>query len=510
MTPTTTSRSARLEPELWAGLGGASRNACVALCAPSKILGVCEQERITRHRAAGFNGTGLPDEALDELLRRANLGRSDITGFAAAECGPAADAQKLLRLDHHLAHACSSFLTSPFESASIVICDHESPQVSVWMGSGTALSKIDWPWQGPGFAEVYSSCASALGFGRDGHEQRMEASARLNPGRHHDRATGLFGLEDDRLEFASDWTAQVEGWVAGMSQDRASAVATALQSRIGDLLIEFLAKVKRRCPPTTRLCVGGSLFYNSFFNARVKEAGVFEQVFVPINPGNAGLSVGSALHANGQVRTPVTPFLGPSYSAEEIKATLDNCKLNYAWASQSETVAIAVEALQKGHLVAWFDGAMEWGPRALGARSILANPFSPYVLENLNRFLKNRPTWRGYALSGLEPAVREHFEGSHASPYMECDYVPKDRGRFQHILPGPNAALRVHTVGAEAPRRLRALLASFGAVSGMPIVVNTSFNGFREPIVCSPRDAIRVFFGTGIDILILDQFVVRK
>ena len=153
---------------------------------------------------------------------------------------------------------------------------------------------------------------------------------------------------------------------------------------------------------------------------------------------------------------------------------------------------------------------MEWGQRALGARSILANPFAPYVLDNLNRFLKQREPWRGYASSGVSSYIREQFCGPYESPFIECDSVPRDPERFRHILPRPADAVRVHTVDSQSSPRFHALLRAFGDASGQPILVNTSFNGFQEPIVCSPRDAVRVFFGTGIDVLVLGQFVVTK
>ena len=153
---------------------------------------------------------------------------------------------------------------------------------------------------------------------------------------------------------------------------------------------------------------------------------------------------------------------------------------------------------------------MEWGPRALGGRSILASPTAPFVLENLNRFLKRREPWRGYALSGLEAAVAEHFDGPARAPFMECDYRPKPGHPFAHVLPSPAADIRVQTVGAEAPWRFRRLLEAMGEATGLPFLVNTSFNGFHEPIVCSPRDAVRVFYGTGVDLMVIDQFVLRK
>ena len=494
---------------LYVGLGGVTRNACVTLCEGSQIIGICEQERITRVRGAGCGETGLPEEALDELLRRSGRTRDEVTAFVLAESLGTPESN-VVRLNHHLAHACSAFLPSPFDSAAIVVCDDEPPQVSVWDGDRNTITQIEWPWRGNGFSEVYSQFAQAFGFAAGGHEQRMEALARLNPAHRDRRATELLALEPDQLRLQPDWRARIENWIGAGELCNRAAVAAALQSRIGELLLEFLAEVKRRAPARRTLCVGGTLFSNSHFNSVLKRCDGFDEAFIPINPGNAGLSVGAALHASGQVRATINPFLGPSYSAEEIKATLDNCKLTYRWASETEIVETAVQAIQEGRLVALFDGPMEWGPRALGARSIVANPFAPYVLNNLNQFLKRRDMWRGYALSGLESAIHEHFEGPDSSPYMECDYVPKDRRTFRHVLPEPKAAVRIQTVGSDAQPRFVALLRAFGEASGIPILVNTSFNGIREPIVCSPNDAVRVFFGSGLDVLALGNFIVSK
>ena len=153
---------------------------------------------------------------------------------------------------------------------------------------------------------------------------------------------------------------------------------------------------------------------------------------------------------------------------------------------------------------------MEWGPRALGARSILANPFSPYVLENLNRFLKRREPWRGYSLSTLPEVARDYFAGPAEAPFMECDYRPCDRERFRSVMPSPAAHIRLHVLDHSGSARYRSLLQAFGSTTGAACLVNTSFNGFHEPIVCTPRDAVRVFFGSGLDVLVLDRFVLTK
>jgi carbamoyltransferase len=493
---------------LSAGLAGVTRNGCVTLCTDQRIVGICEQERITRVRAAGFNQSGLPDEALDELLRRAGYKRGDVSAYGIVEPGVSIRGIEPVRLGHHFAHACSAFLPSPFESATVVVCDHEAPQVSVWAGSQNTIRQIDVGWKGTGFAALLSECAEALGFSSIGREQRMEALARLDPGRRDARAAQLFSFDGEGLDVEPGWRVGIERWIGSAPSERAVAAA-GLQSRIGEVLVEFLTSL-RRSVRNGCLCVSGSLFHNSYLNSIVKRESGFDEVFVSVNPGTAGSSVGAALHAGGDIRLRVSPFLGPVYSSEDIKQTLDNCKLTYEWASDTEIMSMTVEALLKGRLVAWFDGPMEWGPRALGARSIVANPFAPYVLDNLNRFLKHRDPWRGYALSGLSPAVHEYFDGPRESPFMECDFVPKERDRFKHVLPTPTAAVRIQTVGSEAPPRFRALLRAFGEATGVPIVVNTSFNGFREPIVCSPRDAVRVFFGSGLDLLVLDQFVISK
>jgi carbamoyltransferase len=472
------------------------------------VLGISEQERLTRVRGAGVNRSGLPDETVDELLRRAGYTRADVASYVTTENLMPSMSDRML--SHHLAHAGAAFLPSPFESAAVLICDHQFPYVSVWDGSGNSIAPLEWQWQGPGLSSLYSTCAEIV-FSANDRGPWLEALARLDPTAPSGRAEDLIGGGPYGLALAKDWTSQIEAWVvANASDHRAATVAASLQCRIADLLVMIVGEIRRRLPERRHLCVGGSLFYNSYLNARLKQCGTFDDVFVPVNPGNAGLSVGLALSASGRARQIVSPFLGPSYSADEIKGTLDNCKLTYQWVGDAEAIEVVVRALLRGRLVGWFEGGMEWGPRALGARSIVASPFAPYVLDNLNRFLKQRAPWRGYALSGLAPAVRDQFTGPATSPFMECDYTPKDPERFRHVLPVPGAAVRVHTVDSHEPPRFRALVHAFGEASGIPVLVNTSFNGFQEPIVCSPRDAVRVFFGTGIDVLVIGQFVLAK
>jgi carbamoyltransferase len=498
---------------LIAGLGGALRHGCVALANGGRLLGACAQERVTRVKGAGFNASGLPDEALDVLLERLGRSRTDVGRYVSAEDGPEIDKENVAeRLDHHLAHACTAYLTSPFGKAVIVVCDEDAPKVSVWEGSARTIRRIDWPWSGAGFGDVYSRLGNAFGFRSDRRDHRLEALARLNPDSQDSRVAALVRMNGNSLTLLPNLEATIEEWarrVEPRGPIACASLAAAVQGRLGETFVEMLAAVRQQTG-ADRLCLGGSFFYHSWVNTLAKRSGIFDEVFVPVDPGNGGLAIGTALHASSALPASVSPFLGPAYAGQETKETLDNCKLHYGWESEQGATDAAVRALKQGTLVGWFDGAMEWGPRALGARCILANPFAPYVLENLNRFLKGRESWRGYAISGLEPAVGEHFEGPARSPFMEGDYRPRDPQRFANVLPSPCAAIRVQTVGDGALPRFRRLLEAFGAATGLPFLVNTSFNGFHEPIVCSPRDAVRVFYGSGVDLLVLDQFILRK
>jgi carbamoyltransferase len=498
---------------LTAGIGGPHSHASVALCAGTDVLGVCAQESITRTRGAGVNATGLPDEALDCMLERIGRRQATIERFVIPdERLKISKPGRVERLDHHYSHACTSFLSSPFSTATIVVIDAESPKVSVWKGTPDSVERVEWPWRGPGLTDLHRACASAFGFDTVAGEQRLEALARLGSG---GEAKPLeWRLDDDggALILPSDHIGRLEAAIAAApsTDDAPGATAASNVARtMGALFEELLAKVHRRAP-SEHLCLGGSFFFNSAINSIARESGTFSQVFVPVNPGNGGVAVGAALAVNAGHQQQLSPFLGPSFAPDEIKATLDNCKLHYEWTTDEEAIVCAVDALRKGRLVGWFEGAMEWGPRALGARSILADPSAPYVLENLNRFLKHREPWRGYGLSGPESAVRQHFDGPAESPFMECDYRPKSPETFRAVLPSPRASIRIQSVAQAVPPRFRRLLDAFGTATGLPFLVNTSFNGKHEPLVCSPADAVRVFYGTGMDVLILDRFILTK
>jgi carbamoyltransferase len=465
-------------------------------------------------RAVGLDGVGVPREALAAVLGAAGRTEREVSRYVTAERGvslgsPAAQTTSL----HHFAHAATAALTSGVQSATVLICDTDPSPVTVWDFDGEQLVRQDWPHYEKGFAEVYSECAQTFGFGPDG-EHRLEGLARIgNPEDCPLFCTG--GDPSDPLGLPPDWMAQLTAWLAVGNgspplQRRASAAA-AFQQRLGDTLVAIAAELRRSLPRNT-LCVGGGLFYNTYLTTRLATAGLFESVCVPLNPGNAGVAAGAAIAYSRPERLQaqrVSPFLGPEYTEQEIKATLDNCKLTYEYVSQREVVELAVRALARGLLVGWFQGRMEWGHRALGHRSILASPFSPHVLENLNGYLKQREPYRAYGLSVCEGESGRYFVVPALSPHMELEYAPQDPVLFRHILPPGARTLRVQTV-RPGDALFHTLHRAFGDATGSGVLVNTSFNGLHEPMVCSPRDAVRVFYGTGLDLLVMGQFIVRK
>ena len=498
------------------GVSGARRNAAAAVASGGQLLGVCEQERLTRIRGFALHPGELPAEAVDAVLRMVSRHEQDVTAYVTGEDGVSLPAGlPRVRLGHHYSHAATAFLTSPFDKAAVLVCDQSAgPEVSVWMGSGRDLVNRHWPWRGAGFASLFTEAGQLFGF-RVGEEHRLEALARLD-GTHDLDFSHLFRYVDHTLMVAPEWKRAVSETLRAdgnrWSVRQGARVAGAVQRALCDALLGVVADI-RGSLGVTRLCLGGGLFFNTFLNTRIADASIFDEVFVPPNPGNAGVAAGAALAVDSTSgkRTPerVSAFLGPEYGLEEIKATLDNCKLSYECLSDGDVIETCVKTLSAGRLVGWFQGRMEWGPRALGHRSILASPFSPYVLDNLNVYLKRRERYQAYGLSVCEEARAAHFDGPARSSWMEYEYRLHDLERFRHVLPYETTHLRVQTVD-ETPSLFRELHQAFAAASGAGVLVNTSFNGFSEPIVCSPRDAIRVFYGTGLDLLVVGRFVVRK
>jgi carbamoyltransferase len=266
------------------------------------------------------------------------------------------------------------------------------------------------------------------------------------------------------------------------------------------------------------LCLAGGLGLNALLVAALENASGYQNVFVQPVAGNAGTALGAVLetwhgtYGREERVTLDTLCLGPAFAAPEIKLALENCKLRFRYLlTVDETIDAAVEQLNEQRIVAWMHGRMEFGARALGNRSILASPLDPYSTENLNAYIKHREAGRKFAASVPAELASEYFEvGANARFLSTVGRVrPEHRERFAAALLGGGMA-RVHTVDRDENPLYWKLLHAAGKATGLPVLYNTSFNLFGEPLVCSPRDAVRSFYASGIDALFVGQFLLQK
>ena len=500
-------RTPSSNPTLTLGVSGSQQGPAAALVGVD-VLAACEENRLTRSRLR--EGGSVPSLAVSELLGFLDHTTSSIRSVATTGGGEFTG-REATAVDHHLAHAAYAFHSSPFDDAVVVVCDGSVDQGwTAWRATNTGLTRVDDPLGTFPIANLYSQLTTALGLSAGQHEHIVEALARVGTGVSHP-ASDAITVGDAGLVTTAGWLDLISAADGERGTPAQVAAASAVQARLADALIELLVRIQR-ATGASRACLVGGLFYNTHFTTAAATRGPFAEVFVPPHPGDAGSALGAAL-----VETPdrparnllSSPFLGPGYSLGRVKETLDNCKLSYSLPSEDRLLEGVVDALARGWLVGWFEGRMEWGPRALGHRSVLASPGSAHVLDNLNGFLKQRPWYRAYGVSVPLQRVQELFEGPASAPYMQFEYRPRNPERFLSILPRGASTIRVHTVDDREPRLLR-LLNLWEQRSGSPMLVNTSFNGFHEPLVCTPRDAVRVFYGTGLDMLAVEGFLLSK
>lgn len=512
--------------KLCLGLARARLGPAAAILDPRQGMAACEENRLTRARQAPTSGP--PALAIAELL--SYLGQTE---SAIGAVGVVSDPEQpdwyqgsdgAIEIDAHRAHAEYAFHASGFDSALVVVCDATAAQgYSAWHYQERQARRQDSVGEFP-IAAAYGAMTEAFGLRAARDEHLVEAMARA--GRGDGRAADWIEITPQGMSTTRDFQQAIAD-ACHASGDRNAAkrdVAAAVQRRLGTCLTELLSRLAR-ASGTRRLCLSGGLFFNTHFTTTAARVEAFDEVFIPAHPGRSGSAIGAALGAmaGGLPRqSPGAPgaigsaYLGPGYSAADVKEALDNCKLVYDLQREEQMIDTVLQALKQGRLVGWLHGRLEWGPRALGHRTVLADPFATHVLENLNGYLKKRPSYWGYGVSVPLSKLHDLFDvpgppgtDRSASPFMQYEYRPRDVDHFRTILPDGVETLRVHTVDDSEPLYLR-LLERWGERSGVPVLVNTSFNGFHEPLVCSPRDAVRVFYGTGLDMLAIEGFVLRK
>ena len=297
-------------------------------------------------------------------------------------------------------------------------------------------------------------------------------------------------------------------------------IAASLQARLEEVLFEMLRALQARTGQKA-VCLAGGVAFNCVANGKIFDETPFEQVFVQPAAGDAGLAVGAAFYVHHQILGQPRSFVmehaywGPGYTPAEVQAAVAASRLRSEGMEISELPeeVIAQEAAKEiaaGKILGWFQGRAEWGPRALGNRSIVADPRRPDMKDILNARIKHREMFRPFAPSILAEATGEYFEKSYPSPFMTQAYSVRPEKRA--AIPAPthvDGTGRLQTVTREANPRYWRLIREFGNLTGVPAVINTSFND-NEPIVCRPEEAIDCFLRTKMDVLVLGDLLIRK
>ncbi len=517
------------------GIGGLLAEPACALLHDGELKAAVEENKLTRGARPGL----MPQASIDECLRLAGARREDVECVAIVRPfarGPESMFHLALRdqfqnaeivvVEHHQAHAASAFFASPFKEATVLTLDHSGDFRcgARWQARGTQIL-VEKEWYYPdSLGRLYGAVTEFLGFHARADEHKVQwlsasgdesfvplfreivsSSARLDPSffdASRQSAGGFSAKFYERLGLTGSGTAP---------GPMASSIARGLQETVEETVLAMAGQGEN-------LCVAGGLFFNALLIERLEHCGLWKNVFVQAAAGNAGTALGAVFHVWHQVqRQPrghacSSLLLGPSYDAAEIKQVLENCKLRFSYLrSTDELLAKAVRLLGEHKIVAWMQGRMEFGPRALGNRSILASPLDPYSSENLNIYIKHREPFRKFAASVPAELAAEYFEvGPNARNLATVGRVrPAHRNTFASAILG-RELVRVQTVDeAENPLYHR-LLKEAGKVTGLPVLYNTSFNLFGDPLVSTPRDAVRSFYSSGIDALFAGNFLLEK
>jgi carbamoyltransferase len=433
-------------------------------------------------------------------------------------------------VDHHLAHAASAYYLSSFDHATVLTLDRTGDLRcgGRWRAEGKVVRLEEELYAPDSPAEFYGHITELLGFRARADEHKVQWLSAAGEPVYAElfrevmgAAAGAWPSVDRSFFDANRNTAGgfsekfytrlgIDGPEALTGQTRVN-VATSVQRAVEQIVVEMAGEGEN-------LCLAGGLGLNALVVAALENSGRYRRVFVQPAAGNAGTALGAVLYGWHRVlgcdrRVSVGNLCyGPGYDREEIKQVLENCKLRFRYLlTTGELIETAVARLADRQIVAWFQGRMEFGPRALGNRSILASPLNPYSTENLNVYIKRREPFRKFAASVPAEAAGEFFDcGANARFLATVSRVkPAYRERFEAALLGGDW-IRVHVVHREDNPLYWELLQAAGRKSGLPVLYNTSFNLFGEPLVCDPRDAVRSFFSSGIDAMFVGNFFLEK
>lgn len=545
------------------GISAYYHDAAACLLSDGRIVGAAQEERFTRQKY----DSALPVNAVRYCLEEAGATIADVDRLAFYEvprhkrsrqewqaarrtAGPevrvtAQDTEARLRdglqwtreihfVDHHRAHAASAYYVSGFDDAAVLVCDAvgEWDTTTFWHGRGPELTRLGGVRFPASLGLFYSCLTSYLGYRPNSDEYKVMGLASYGKPTYEASLRALleidgggFTMDTDVLDFISE----PEGHRSNLAEllgvparrpgqpvlphhaDIAASGQAVLESAVSALL-DWLSRQR----PTRNLCLAGGVALNCRANAVAFEGSPFTRMFVQPAAGDAGTALGAALCAEPP-ETRATPatgamrhaYLGPRYGSDAIAELLTGAGVPFRdfRGDEDGLVAAVAGALADGRTVGWFHGRMEFGPRALGARSILADPRREDMRDRVNSKIKWREEFRPFAPAVPEERAEEYFVMGRTSPFMVDLFTvrrPDVLGAVTHV----DGTARVQTVNAAVAPRYHRLLEHFGALTGVPVLLNTSFNLSDEPVVCTPVDALRTFLRSSLDVLCLEDVLV--
>ena len=470
--------------------------------------------------------------------------------------------ERLLFSEHHLSHAASAFYPSPFERAAVLTLDGvgERTTASIALGNGRELKVIKEIHFPHSLGLLYSAFTYYTGFKVNSGEYKVMGLAPYGVPKYKDlikdklikiAEDGSFHLDMSYFDFATGLTMtnkKFDALFGGPPRtseteltQRDMDLAASVQKVTEDIVV-LMAKSIAKDTGERNLCLAGGVALNCVANGILLRENIFENIWVQPAAGDAGGALGAALaawHLHYKKERMVSPasdamkgaYLGPNFSDDEIETELALCGARFKKLSENEIIEQVASYLANGKLVGWMQGRMEFGPRALGGRSIIADPRSPSMQKKLNLKVKYRESFRPFAPSVLRENVNEWFEHNTDSPYMlVVADVQGDKRRAMTLkeealfgidkLNVPRSSVpaithvdysaRIQTVHVDTNPRYHAVISKFKEKTGCPLVVNTSFNVRGEPIICTPTDAFKCFMGTDLDVLAVGNYLLVK
>lgn len=449
---------------------------------------------------------------------------------------------KIIFPEHHMSHSAYAFFTSPFNEAAILTIDGVGEWSTTSFGSGTEnriklTHDIRWPHS---LGLFYSAFTYFLGFQINEGEYKLMGLASYGKPKYYDlilenlidvKYDGSMHLNMDYFAFTYDRVMTNERFseLFGIKPRKENEKTEQIHYDIGascqKVLEEILLKMVNHVYKKTKmknLCLGGGVALNGVANHRILKEGPFENIYIPPSPGDAGSAIGCAqflyhiVHNNDRIiesslakRIIEHVYLGPSYSNNEIRDFLESKNIQYQTLETKPLLEKTARLISEGNVVGWYQGKMEWGPRALGNRSILADPRRSEMKDILNEKIKHRESFRPFAPSILEEFVSEYFDINIPSPYMlMVTHVkkPKSIPAVTHV----DGTGRLQTVSKIANPLYYDLIMEYYKLTGIPVVINTSMNVKGEPIVNTPEQAYNMLKKTDMDYLIIGNYVLKR